>query len=409
MTAAPPPRVILLSQGDEVLTGQTVDTNAAWLAARLDQLGFDLIRHFTVGDHLSVLVDALTDIARHADVCICTGGLGPTQDDLTAQAVSEAFSKPLALDAAALNAMESFFAKRGIPMPAVNRKQALLPQGAERLDNAWGTAPGFCLQTERCRFYFVPGVPYEMRQIFEHTIEPQLRQAYALTPPRRVILRTLGIGESRMQELLDEVAMPDEVVVSFRAGLPENELKLRFPPDHPDQALRRCVEVVQSALGDAVYAVDGLDESVSDLYQWVDQRMRRLGLQLAVVETLTQGLVASHCHPDWLLQAQVFPNSSDALSQFDLGRSGSAPAKQLAGQLAGRVKTWTSAPIALVQVYSEPEATGSAGEGVTAVASSKGISVVTHPLHGRFERRRIMATAHAFDTLRKFLLTLAEP
>lgn len=406
MSQALRPRVILFSQGDEVLTGQTVDTNAAWMAARLDTLGLDVVRHVTVGDCLPDLISVLIDISQQADVCICSGGLGPTQDDLTAEAVSQAFELPLLEDSVALKSMEAFFAKRGVAMPDVNRKQALLPQGAIRLDNAWGTAPGFSVSVEGCQFFFVPGVPFEMKQLYAHAIEPTLRAQLELTPPRRIILRILGMGESRIQELLNTVELLPNVDVSFRAGLPENELKLRFPPDCPNADLRDCVQRVKDALGDVVYAVDGLDESIRSLDDLIDQKMRRAGLRLALVETLSQGQIAVRCQPDWLLSSQIYPESLDALSHFDVPLTCAVIDKQRAKQLAGRLKVLTGAPIALCQLQQRSEDSQEPDSILTAVSFAKGTMCISQPVHGRPERRRIMAAAHAFDLLRQVLQSM---
>ena len=136
------PRAEIFSQGDEVVTGEIVDTNAAWLAEALTGMGFEIARHTAVGDRLDELIQLLREIAERADLCVCTGGLGPTCDDLTAEAVSRAFGRPLAMDSVALGQIEDWFRRMGRNMSAVNRKQALLPAGAVRLDNAWGTAPG---------------------------------------------------------------------------------------------------------------------------------------------------------------------------------------------------------------------------------------------------------------------------
>ena len=160
------PLLEIFSQGEELVTGQIVDTNAAWLSQQAVTCGFTVTRHTAVGDNLSELVSLLVDIAQRADCCICTGGLGPTSDDLTAMAVAEAFDRPLTFDAEAYEQIARFFANRQRTMPDSNRKQAMLPQGAKRIDNHWGTAPGFSIKYERCWFVFLPGVPMEMKQLF---------------------------------------------------------------------------------------------------------------------------------------------------------------------------------------------------------------------------------------------------
>ena len=136
----------IFSQGEEIITGDTVDSNAAWLSQRLVELGFKVRRHTAVGDDLDDLLSLFQEIAERADCCICTGGLGPTIDDLTAEAVSIASQQVLQFDAEAYAQIQQYYACRDRPMPAANRKQAMLPDGAQRIDNAIGTAPGFAMQ-----------------------------------------------------------------------------------------------------------------------------------------------------------------------------------------------------------------------------------------------------------------------
>ncbi|HFD11179.1 MAG TPA: competence/damage-inducible protein A, partial [Crenotrichaceae bacterium] len=181
----------IISQGEEVITGQIVDTNAAWLSERLTRLGFQITRHITVGDRLDDLITTFVEVTKRADVCICTGGLGPTSDDLTSQAVATAFNRPLHEDKIALQKIQQYFTQRQKTMAVINRKQALMPEGARRLDNHWGTAPGFVLRENDCQLFCVPGVPYEMRQLFEHQIEPLLIVDYEQQASQLVTIRTV--------------------------------------------------------------------------------------------------------------------------------------------------------------------------------------------------------------------------
>ncbi|MBC8443806.1 MAG: competence/damage-inducible protein A, partial [Deltaproteobacteria bacterium] len=152
----------LLSTGDEIRTGALIDANSAYIAERVEMSGIPVVRHTTVGDDLKELVTVLQEIGSRADIAVVTGGLGPTEDDLTAESAAEAAGVVRDLDSVALKMIEHFFEKFGRPMSTSNRKQAYLPRGAIRLDNRIGTAPGFLLKIGRCRFFFLPGVPIEM-------------------------------------------------------------------------------------------------------------------------------------------------------------------------------------------------------------------------------------------------------
>ncbi|MFT7520006.1 MAG: nicotinamide-nucleotide amidase, partial [Kiritimatiellia bacterium] len=194
------PTVEILSQGDEVITGQIADTNSAWLSDRLTAIGFTVVRHVTVGDRLDDIAQALATARSRADLCICTGGLGPTEDDLTSEAVAQVFSAPLRFDPIAMAHIESLYARYRRTMPEVNRKQAWLPLGAIRLDNDWGTAPAFAMLHDGHVTVCLPGVPREMKALFDARVLPLLEQHYQTQPAVLVTLRTTGAGESTIQE-----------------------------------------------------------------------------------------------------------------------------------------------------------------------------------------------------------------
>ena len=222
------PTLEIFSQGEEIVTGQTVDTNAAWLAQQGVICGFTLTRHTAVGDKINDLVELLQNISQRADCCICTGGLGPTSDDLTAEAVAIAFNLPLEFDETAYKQISLFFALRNRVMPDSNKKQAMLPQGAERIDNDWGTAPGFSLVVNRCWFVFLPGVPTEMMSLFQESVLPVLSSRFLLQPKKLVSIKTFGLGESAIQELINSIEIPAGVELGFRAGTDDVQTNLSW-------------------------------------------------------------------------------------------------------------------------------------------------------------------------------------
>lgn len=253
------PIVEIFSQGEEVVSGQVADTNAAWLSQQLVQLGFQMKRHTAVGDDLEDLIAVLTEIAPRADCCICTGGLGPTIDDLTADAVAAAFNRPLQFDAIALSQIETFFVQRNRSMAVINRKQAFLPASAQRIDNPVGTAPGFALQHQRCWFVFLPGVPAEMQAMFLATVQADLQQRFELRPSRLVTLFCQGRGESDIQQALHDLQLPAEVRLGFRARVGEVQTKLLFPFGYPSEHLTAAVNEVIARIGaNVVVAVEGI-------------------------------------------------------------------------------------------------------------------------------------------------------
>lgn len=296
------PRAEILSQGDEVVTGQIADTNAAWLSERLIDLGFHVVRHTTVGDEKADIIAALTEAAARSDVVICSGGLGPTDDDLTSEAVAQAFGCPLVFDDVAWQQIQAMFARFGRPIPDINRKQALLPEGSLRLDNDRGTAPGFCLpacsvpahEGATALLACLPGVPHEMKAMFDLRVVPLLTQTWALRPGRLITLRTTGVGESALQERIGTFERPG-FVLGYRTMPGENLVKLRVSAEVPPDEVSSVVADLHQRIGSPVFAIDGLDLPGGDLVQTLARLLLASGATLAVAESCTGGRIAAAC------------------------------------------------------------------------------------------------------------------
>lgn len=397
----------IFSQGEEIVCGQTVDSNAAWLSQQLVELGFTLKRHTAVGDNLQDLIALFTEIAERADCCICTGGLGPTIDDLTAEAVSIASGQPLQFDAQAFAEIQQYYACRNRVMPGANRKQALLPQSSVRIDNAYGTAPGFALQFKRCWFVFLPGVPSEMKHMFTALVRRQLLQRFPLQPDCLVTLRSIGIGESAIQQCLEGIQLPDGVHLGFRAAPDEVQTKLLFPGDFPESDKQACVADVAERIGTYVFAVDGLNEPQGDLLDVVAAAMSKSRYSLALLETASQGLLAGKClGREWLTRVEV---------NLDWGRNtGSLPVGPSADDLKPIARVWAEqlkareqTDFALVQLYS-----GSAEDYrdkdksivlYNALATPGGVVSTQLNTHGALKHKQNQAALLALDLLRRYL------
>lgn len=196
-------KIEILSIGDEVLCGNIVNTNAAWLSDQLTLQGFELLRHVTVGDDESAMMRALTSLQEQTQAVIVTGGLGPTVDDFTIEVAARAFNLPLESHVGVLNDLKKFFEFRGRPMTPNQEKQALIPQGAHILTNPIGTAPGVQLEQAGVQFFFLPGVPKEMKAIFCGEVLPWLIQHRS--PPMVYVSQTLrcfGTEEAKLDQLI---------------------------------------------------------------------------------------------------------------------------------------------------------------------------------------------------------------
>jgi len=289
--APAPSHAFIISQGEELLTGQTVDTNANYLADQLTRLGLSVRGAITAGDRIDAIARAFVLAGREAEVVLCTGGLGPTSDDLTAEAVVEAFGGGLMLNPTALNQIRARYVARGRPMAACNEKQALLPQGATLLPNPLGTAPGFMVQTVGgCRVFCLPGVPHEMRRMWLEEVLPSLLNNINIVAPQRHLFCTIGRGESQLQESLG--AIPEEfpgVLLGFRARIPGVQVKLEAAADC--SAFAAAVATVRTRLGRDLFSED---EEVS-LAARVGHLLVSRGEQLALAESCTGGWIGHLC------------------------------------------------------------------------------------------------------------------
>lgn len=313
-------KVEMLSTGDEVLHGQIIDTNAAWLADYFFNQGLPMSRRNTVGDSLEDLIAVLKERSEQADVLIVNGGLGPTSDDLSALAAATAAGVELVMHQEWLAHMERFFAERGREMAPSNRKQALIPATSEMVDNPVGTACGFALQLNRCLMFFTPGVPSEFKVMVEQQIMPRLRERFVLPePPVCLRLTTFGRSESELAQSLEPIPLPEGAVMGYRSSMPIIELKLTGPASQR-QAMEAVWPQVQRVAGESA-----IFQGTEGLPAQLAERLRAQSLNIAVSEQFTAGLLCLQ-----LASVQAPLGNSEVLS--------SRP--ETLAQLTGRAKAF---------------------------------------------------------------------
>ena len=291
-------RVEILCTGDEILTGKTVNTNYSHMARRLVEVGLEPYWGTTVGDDRAALLQAFHRAGERADAVIVNGGLGPTVDDLSQEVAAEAAGVPLVLSDHWLQRMTESYARRGRVMPANNRKQAMLPENCEFIDNPIGTACGFALTIGKARFFFTPGVPREMRRMLDEQVLPRILKMTGIKGMTRLKrFHTFGIGESRADEMLNgiEAFTNGAIKLGFQAHFPELETKLAVRGDDEADLAARLVPVeteVRRRLGNFIVAED--DQTLEGV---VVAKLKAGGHTLAVAETVTGGLLASRIAP----------------------------------------------------------------------------------------------------------------
>jgi len=278
----------MICTGEEILAGQIVDTNAAWLGNQLMEQGFEMQRRTTVGDRLADLLEVFQERSQHADIILVNGGLGPTADDLSAQAMADAMGVVLVQNKQWLTVLEQWFKSRGIKLSQSNLKQTMLPEGAIMVDNPVGTACGFRVKLNRAWLFFTPGVPSEFKQMVEQQFIPFVGQQSLEKQQVDVSkLLTLGMGESTMAQLLESLDWPAGITLGYRSFTPYLELKLiarNVSYENQQLALQQAEKLLQDAI---------VARNQPCLAAEVHRLLVDTGQTLALAESLTGGEISS--------------------------------------------------------------------------------------------------------------------
>ena len=280
-----------ISIGDELLIGQVINTNAAWLGEQLSAAGFQLDSALTIGDSEKAILDAF-NACMDADLVLVTGGLGPTADDITKPTVCKFFDTELEFCQAAYNNVVSLFSRRGIPMSERNRGQAMLPKSCQYIPNTYGTAPCMWLEKDGVVFVFMPGVPFEMKGIFNDELLPRIRERFHSVPYAKRVVMTTGIGESFLADRIKdwEEALPDFLSLAY---LPQyGMVRLRLSGRHENADLLRTtldaeVEKLTKLIPEYIFSLQDqpIERAVFDL-------LINKGVTFATAESCTGGNIA---------------------------------------------------------------------------------------------------------------------
>ncbi|HWO10191.1 MAG TPA: CinA family nicotinamide mononucleotide deamidase-related protein, partial [Polyangiaceae bacterium] len=307
----------VLSIGTELTRGEIDNTNASWLCERLTTIGLPVASIETVPDEPAAIVEALERLSQHSAVVVATGGLGPTTDDITSASVARWLGVPQRRDAEVLAALEQRLTRAGRTLTASSAQQADFPENAVILDNAHGTAPGFAVQRGACSLYFMPGVPREMRPMFERFVEPAAR-ALVTGGQHQIRLRCFGVPESMLNDALAGLEAGFGVTLGYRVHFPEVIVKLLARRDSSAAAEESALAAAREArarLGDAVYA-----EGDADMPLVVGELARERRATLSLAESCTGGLVSSlltqHPASDYLLGGVVSYDNAVKVAQL---------------------------------------------------------------------------------------------
>ena len=420
----------ILTVGTELVLGLTVDSNAADLGRALAAAGVRVVRRTSVGDEGPRIRDALRSALERARLVVVSGGLGPTKDDVTKQAVAEVMGKPLRHDPAILAHLEELYRKRGVPrMPEANRSQADVPEGATVLANRWGTAPGLWIEDDGGRVVvLLPGVPLELRGLLEHEVLPRLRQRIADADERDPaeagvvrsrVLRTTGIAESALADQVGDPArfLPRHVTLAWLPSYDGTDLRLtawRLPAAEADAALDAGVQALRPKLGPVCYG-----EGDTDLAEVVLDLLALKGARLAVAESCTGGLVGARVTAvpgssrvfrggavayDDDVKLGVLGVSAETLAAH--GAVSEAVAREMA---AGAARLFdTDAAVAVTGIAGPSGAVAGKPVGTVWIAVSwrEQVRAFTHVLPGTRDAVRRRAAQWALDYLRRVVAEL---
>lgn len=282
----------LLTIGDEILYGQIVDTNSQWMSVALSDAGIKVVRKTSVGDLESEILTALGEAESRADIILITGGLGPTNDDLTKPCLAKYFDCELAIHVEALAEVTAFFKSRGRELTEVNRLQAALPVCCQKITNPVGTAPGMWFERNGKVFMSMPGVPHEMKRMMTDRVIPKLKETFRTPVINHHIIRTVGIGESFLAEKIAdwERSLPSHIKLAYLPSLGEVKLRLTSHGDSKEalQAETEALtESLRSIVGQFIY---GYGEEPIEVA--IGKRLLEKNATLAIAESCTGGYLS---------------------------------------------------------------------------------------------------------------------
>lgn len=282
----------LLTIGDEILYGQTLDTNAHWMSGELDKIGVRVIRRTTCGDAEEEMLQAFKEAEQRADIVLITGGLGPTSDDLTKPCLAKYFNCDIGINKLALAKLEAYMTSRGRELNKLTRLQAALPEKCEMVSNERGTACGMWFNKLGKIFISMPGVPHEMKFMMKEKIIPRLKQEFELPVIYHKIVRLVGIGESWLAEKIEswEKTLPNHVKLAYLPTFGDLKLRLTANAKSPDAIRQEVDQLIQNLLPLIQEYVYGYDD---DSLEIVIGRLLKMNNQkLALAESCTGGYVA---------------------------------------------------------------------------------------------------------------------
>ena len=412
-------KVEIMTIGDELTSGSSQDTNATFIAHQLHTIGIEVVKITTVGDDTEKIVDALRNAQQKVGCVIVTGGLGPTVDDITAKAAAEALRRKLVLNKLVLKAMEERFMKYGRKMSPNNVKQAYLPSDSTIVPNPIGTACGFYLARSNTLFFFLPGVPGEMKRMVEESVIPIIKKEQPETTiVSSCVLKVFGKSESYCDQVLSDLIKSEkEVAFAFLPHYPEISLKLTMrgkDGKYIEKKLKALERKIKSKkyLGDVIFGKD--EETLEGV---VGKLLRSKGATISIAESCTGGLITHRLtnvpgSSDYLERSLVVysDKAKKELLKVPAGilKRHGAVSKEVAESMAKGVKSLskTTFGLAVTGIAGPAGGTPEKPVGTVFISFSHKRQVITQKcsFYGDREQIKFMTSQYALDVLRKYLI-----
>ncbi|MEL7002331.1 MAG: competence/damage-inducible protein A [Bacteroidota bacterium] len=346
----------LLTIGDEILYGQILDTNSKWMSEELDKVGIKTVRKTTVGDIKEDIMEAFRDAEKRADIVLITGGLGPTNDDLTKPCLAEYFDCEIQMNEEALVEVDEFFKSKELELSGVNRLQAALPVCCEKVSNKIGTAPGMWFERNGKVFVSMPGVPQEMKLMMTDTIIPKLQEVFQTAVIYHKLVKTIGIGESWLAEKIKtwEENLPDHIKLAYLPSLGQVKLRLTGVGDNQEKLVEEVEAQITELRKYASKYIFGFDKD--QIQEVVGKELLKQGKSISIAESCSGGylshLITSVAGSSMYYRGSIVPYHNE-LKASELGVNENtliqhgAVSEQTVSEMAENVRTKFGADIGL--------------------------------------------------------------
>ncbi len=409
-------RAEIIATGTELLTGGSLDTNSVFLSEELMLVGIETAFKTVVGDDEKNMEEALKRALERVDAVIITGGLGPTEDDITRKVIAKITKKRLILNEDALKAIHTRLAGRGREVVIPNERQALIPAGARLLQNPAGIAPGFYIDEEGLFLAVLPGVPLEMRAMFSEGLRPALENRFGgKSFIRRRVLRTCGMSESAVNQAIQDIMRRGEPIVGLSVkgtGVDIRIIAHGSTAENSQTLTDRTESTIREKLGDAVYGVDGVE-----MEEVVGALLKQRRLTLAVAESCTGGLIGARItniagSSEYFERAAVVYSNLAKTEMLGvpadiIERRGAVSSEVAAAMAEGiRQAAHTALGLSVTGIAGPEGGTEKKPVGLvyTALASSQGVKTTEHRFPGNRDQIRLRASQMALDMVRRYLI-----